>query len=76
MQTTVTVNLDDNIYKGLNRIIGQNDINKVIESLIHRYVADHDLEEAYRMMAQDEAREAEALEWAEGTIGDVSDEPR
>ena len=52
MQTTVTVTLDDNIYEGLNRIIGQNDINKVIESLIHRYVADHDLEEAYRMMAQ------------------------
>lgn len=76
MQTTVTITLDDNIYRRLHRVIGKHDINKVIESLIHRYVADHDLEEAYRMMAQDEAREAEALEWAEGTIGDVSDEPR
>ena len=47
MQTTVTLTLDDNIYEGLNRIIGQNDMNKVIESLIHRYVADHNLEEAY-----------------------------
>jgi hypothetical protein len=27
-------------------------------------------------MAQDEAREAEALEWAEATIGDVADEAR
>jgi len=35
-----------------------------------------ELEAAYQQMAQDEARESEALEWSEGTIGDVSDEPR
>ena len=35
-----------------------------------------DLDAAYRAMAQDEAREAEALEWAEATIGDVSDATR
>lgn len=35
---------------------------------------DADLDEAYRQMALDEAREAEALEWAEATIGDVSDD--
>ena len=29
-----------------------------------------DLESEYRDMARDEVREAEALEWAEGTIGD------
>jgi len=27
-------------------------------------------------MAADEAREAEALEWSEGLLGDVADEPR
>jgi len=27
-------------------------------------------------MAQDEEREAEALEWAEATVGDVADETR
>jgi hypothetical protein len=27
-------------------------------------------------MAQEEAREAEALEWAEATVGDVADEAR
>ena len=31
--------------------------------------------QAYRQMAADEAREAEALEWAEAAIRDVSDEP-
>jgi hypothetical protein len=33
-----------------------------------------DLESAYREMAQEEEPEAEALEWAEATVGDVSDE--
>lgn len=34
------------------------------------------LELGYQQMAQDEERELEALEWAEATIGDVSNEPR
>ena len=34
------------------------------------------LELGYRQMALDEEREAEALEWAEATTGDVADEPR
>ncbi len=29
-----------------------------------------DLELAYEQMAEDEERESEALDWAEGTIGD------
>ena len=37
---------------------------------------DADLEAAYREMASDEAQESEALEWSEGLIGDVADEPR
>ena len=32
------------------------------------------LEDGYRAMANDEDREAVALEWAEATIGDVADE--
>jgi hypothetical protein len=34
------------------------------------------LEAAYREMAADENREAEALEWSEAVIGDVADEAR
>ncbi len=34
---------------------------------------DENLDAAYREMAQDEEREAEALEWAEATIGDVGE---
>ena len=36
----------------------------------------HNLEVAYQQMAQEEAREAEALEWAEVTMEDVADETR
>jgi len=39
--------------------------------------AKHDkakLEAEYRQMAVDKEREAEALEWAEGLIGDVADD--
>lgn len=35
-----------------------------------------DLDAGYREMAQDEARESQALELAEATIGDVSNEAR
>ena len=35
-----------------------------------------ELEESYRAMAQDEAREAEALQMSEATVGDVIDETR
>lgn len=34
------------------------------------------LNAAYAQMAKDEKREAEALEWSEGLVGDVSDKPR
>ena len=34
------------------------------------------LEDDYQAMANDADREAEALEWAEATIGDVADEPQ
>ncbi len=39
-------------------------------------ISDEELEAAYIQMAQDEEREREAHEWAEATIGDVSDETR
>lgn len=44
--------------------------------MIRPYVVGKDLDMAYRKMAREEDREAEALEWAEGTIGDIADEAR
>jgi hypothetical protein len=38
------------------------------------YLIDKDLITAYRQMAQEEAREVDALEWVEATVGDATGE--
>ena len=40
------------------------------------HVTSGGLEAGYADMAAEEAREAEALDWSEGLIGDVADERR
>ena len=76
MQKKLTITLDDRVYEGLHTVVGRGRISRFIESLIRPHVVGKDLEMAYRQMAQDEAREAEALAWAEATLGDVADEAR
>ena len=76
MQKKLTITVDERVYNGLHTVIGRRRISQFIESLVRPYVLGKDLEAAYRQMAQDEAREAEALAWAEATVGDVADETR
>jgi predicted CopG family antitoxin len=76
MQRKLTITVDEQVYEGLHHIVGRRRISRFIEDLVRPYVMRQDLEAAYKQMAQDEARESEALEWSEGTIGDVCDEPR
>jgi predicted CopG family antitoxin len=76
MQKKLTITIDEQVYKGLHRVIGRRRISRFIEDLVRPYVIYPELEAAYKQMAQDEKREAEALEWAEATVGDVSDEAR
>lgn len=76
MHKKLTITLDEDVYEGLHRVLGRRRISPFIESLVRPHVVGADLEEAYRQMADEEAREAEALDWAEGTIGDVADEAR
>ena len=76
MRKKLTISIDEQVYKGLHAVIGRGRISRFIEDLVRPYVIDQELEAAYEQMAQDEAREAEASEWAEATIGDVSDETR
>jgi hypothetical protein len=76
MQKKLTITVDERVYDGLHTVIGRRRISRFIESLVRPYVVGKDLEVAYQQMAQDEAREAEALEWAEATVGDVADETR
>lgn len=76
MRKKLTITLDAQVYEGLHRVIGEGGISQFIESLVRPHVLYTDLEAGYRAMALDEEREAEALEWAESLIGDVSDEAR
>ena len=76
MQKKLTITVDERVYDGLHAVIGRRRISKFIESLVRPHVIGKDLDLAYQQMAQDEAREAEALDWAEATVGDVADEAR
>ena len=72
MPKKLTITISEEVYKGLYATVGPPRISRFIEDLVRPHVTRHDLAEAYRQMAEDEAREAEALEWAEATAGDVS----
>lgn len=76
MQKKLTITVSKRVYDGLHEVVGRRRISRFIEALVRPHVIGKDLEEGYRLMAQDEAREAEALQWAEGLIGDVADETR
>jgi hypothetical protein len=76
MQKKLTITVDERVYNGLHAVVGRRRISGFIESLVRPYVVGKDLEVAYRQMAQDEARESEALAWSEDTVGDVTDETR
>ena len=76
MHKKLTITIDERVYDGLYTVIGSRRISRFIEELVRPHVMSPDLEASYRQMAADEEREAEALEWAEATVGDVSDEAR
>ena len=76
MQKKLTITIDEEVYKGLYSVVGRRRISRFIENLVRPHVLIPDMEVAYQEMAEDEEREAEALDWAEATLGDVSDETR
>jgi predicted CopG family antitoxin len=69
VQKKLTITIDEQVYRGLHSVIGRGHISSFIEDLVRPHVLYPNLEAAYQEMA-------EALEWAEATIGDVSDETR
>jgi hypothetical protein len=72
----LTITVEDAVYRGLRKVIGPRNISRFLNDLARPHVVHDDLEEGYRAMAADEAREAEAIAWSEGLIGDVAEEPR
>ncbi len=76
MAKKLTITVSEEVYEGLYRVVGRRRISRFIEKLARPHLIDADVEKAYAEMAADEAREAEALEWSEGLIGDVGHDPR
>lgn len=76
MAKKLTIRVDDDVYDGLHRVVGRGRISRFLQDLARPHVLNSDLEAGYRQMAADESREAEALEWSEGLIGDIQDDPR
>ena len=74
MQKKLTVTIDEEVYEGLRKTIGQRKISKFIEQLVRPHVIRPNLESAYAEMAKDKSREKEALAWAEDTFKDLAHE--
>ena len=76
MQKKLTLTIDEEVYNGLRAVIGPRKISRFIEELVRPHVVKQNMYAAYREMAADRVRESEAIEWSEGTFGDVNDEKR
>ena len=72
----MTITLDEAVYEGLYRTIGKRRMSQFIEDLLRPHVMDTALDEGYRAMAADSAREAEAAAWCNALAGDMADEGR
>jgi hypothetical protein len=77
MSQTVDAVIDKDGNVQLLESIRLAEVRRALVTILDEAPADETaLELGYQQMAQDEEREAEALDWAEATIGDVADEPR
>ncbi len=76
MHKKLTLTIDEQVLDGLHKIVGRGNISQFVENLVRPHVLDADVEEGYREMARDEARETEAHAWAEETTGDAYDAAR
>ena len=73
MVKKLTITVDEEVYEGLHKVIGPGKISRFLQELARPHVLVKDLEKAYRLMAKDEAREKEAMQWSEGLIGDADE---
>ncbi|MHB8262949.1 MAG: addiction module antitoxin [Acidimicrobiales bacterium] len=76
MHRRMTITLDEAVYEGLYRTIGKRRMSRFIEDLVRPHVMDTSLDEGYRAMAADTARETEALEWCNAVSADMADAAR
>lgn len=71
MQRTLTITMDESVYRELHEQVGQDKISRFIEDLVRPHlVTTADLEAGYQAMAEDSDREREAAEWADALLAD------
>lgn len=71
MRRRMTITLDEAVYEGLHRTVGKRRMSQFVENLLRPYVLDNTaLDDGYRAMAADQARETEAQAWCNGLAGD------
>ena len=71
MRKKLTITIDEEVYEGLRKVVGPRHISGFLEALARPHVVMGDLDEGYRAMAADSAREAETLAWIELVPGDA-----
>lgn len=76
MHKRMTITLDEAVYEGLYRRVGKRRMSQFIEDLLRPHVVDTALDDGYRAMAADKARETEAMEWCNAMAGDMADATR
>lgn len=76
MHRRMTITLDEAVYEGLYRTVGKRRMSQFIEDLLRPHVVDTALDDGYRAMAADQAREVEANEWCNALMGDMADAAR
>ncbi len=76
MHRKMTISLDEAVYEGLYRTVGKRRMSQFIEDLLRPHVLDGTLDEGYKAMAADQARDAEAQAWCNGLANDNADEAR
>lgn len=76
MHKRITITLDEAVYDGLYRSIRKRRISQFIEDLLRPHVLDSALDAGHRAMADDSARETEAMQWCNAVAADMADEAR
>ena len=72
MHRKLTITVADDVYQGLHQRVGRGQISSFIEELVRPHVVGNDsLEDAYRQMANERQREAEAIEWIDAEDGET-----
>ena len=67
----ITLMLDAEVYEGLRKRVGSRGIGSYLSSLAKPYVVETTIEDGYKAMALDEARNKEAAEWDMGVTEEV-----